>query len=64
MSGISEEVQPSVEEIDGHEITGVVVAVQEISAGDPVVADVLLTLIEAGYIDLVLGDSRDLPRSA
>ena len=64
MSGISEEVQPSVEEIDGHEITGVVVAVQEISAGDPVVADVLLTLIEAGYIDLVLGDSGDLPRSA
>jgi hypothetical protein len=64
MSEVSKEVQAPVEEIDGYELTGVVVAVQEISAGDPVVAEALLTLIEAGYIELVLGNSGDFPRSA
>jgi len=64
MSQMPEEVQAPVEEIDGYELVSVVVAVQKISAGDPAVAELLLALIEAGYTDLVLGDSGDLPRAA
>jgi len=52
------------EEIDGYELNGVVVAVHDLAAGDPEGVEVLLQLIEAGYIELVLGEERDLPRSA
>ena len=54
----------AVEEIDGYELKGVVVAVHEMAAGDPEGIDALLSLIEAGYIQLVLGEESDLPRSA
>jgi len=54
----------AVEEIEGYELNGVVVAVHELAAGDPNGVDALLRLIEAGYIDLVLGQEQDLPRSA
>ena len=53
-----------VEEIDGYELKGVVVAVHDMAAGDPEGVDALLRLIEAGYIQLVLGEESDLPRSA
>ena len=63
MSGTAGKYQVPAEEIDGYELTAVVMAVQEIAAGDPAIAEALLTLIEAGYIDLVLGDGTGLPRS-